>query len=83
MRASQAAASGPARLAELVAARSSTQRLMPELEDEQRPQLLAVVPAAGEVLRNEPVDLRGVEEALRRQPRGRQLVLQSARADRS
>ena len=44
--------------------------LVPELEDEERPQLLAVIAPAGEVLPDEPLDLRRVEEPLAAQPLG-------------
>ena len=52
------------------------ERVVPELEHEQRPELLAVVARAGEVLVDEAVDLARVEEALRDEPRRREQVEQ-------
>ena len=56
---------------------------MPELEDEQRPQLLAVIPAAREVLRQEPLHLRGGEDPLRPEARQERARPGAPRAARS
>src|SRR5439155_1386547 len=50
--------------------------LVPELENEQRPQLLSVIPRAGQVIPHQPPHRLGIEQPLAAQARGRQHRLQ-------